>query len=97
MDPQRDAAASHRASRSSQCRPHRSLHPLCPIAKAVLMSAVPPIMVKSHNSDGLAISVFDGLRKSAVRAVALSQPTTRRHSWASGSGHRHLKLEWIIG
>ena len=62
MDPRRDAAASHRASRSSQCRPHRSLHSLCRIAKAVLMSAV-PIMVKSHNSDGLAISVFDGLGK----------------------------------
>jgi non-heme chloroperoxidase len=35
------------------------------VAKAVLMSAVPPIMVKtSSNSDGLPIEVFDGLRKS---------------------------------
>jgi non-heme chloroperoxidase len=35
------------------------------VAKAVLMSAVPPIMVKSpNNPDGLQISVFDGLRKS---------------------------------
>ena len=35
------------------------------VAKAVLMSAVPPIMVKSpNNPDGLPISVFDGLRKS---------------------------------
>jgi non-heme chloroperoxidase len=34
-------------------------------AKAVLMSAVPPIMVKSpNNPDGLPISVFDDLRKS---------------------------------
>jgi non-heme chloroperoxidase len=35
------------------------------VAKAVLMSAVPPIMVKSpNNPDGLPISVFDNLRKS---------------------------------
>ena len=35
------------------------------VAKAVLMSAVPPIMVKSpNNPDGLPIAVFDGLRKS---------------------------------
>jgi len=35
------------------------------VAKAVLMSAVPPIMVKtSSNPDGLPIEVFDGLRKS---------------------------------
>jgi non-heme chloroperoxidase len=35
------------------------------VAKAVLMSAVPPIMVKSpNNPDGLPIEVFDGLRKS---------------------------------
>jgi non-heme chloroperoxidase len=35
------------------------------VAKAVLMSAVPPIMVKSpNNPDGLPISVFDDLRKS---------------------------------
>src|SRR6516162_695783 len=35
------------------------------VAKAVLMSAVPPIMVKSpNNPDGLPISLFDGLRKS---------------------------------
>src|SRR5215467_4448725 len=35
------------------------------VAKALLMSAVPPIMVKSPtNPDGLPISVFDGLRKS---------------------------------
>jgi non-heme chloroperoxidase len=35
------------------------------VAKAVLMSAVPPIMVKSpNNPDGLPISVFDELRKS---------------------------------
>lgn len=34
------------------------------VAKAVLMSAVPPIMVKSpNNPDGLPIDVFDGLRK----------------------------------
>ena len=33
------------------------------VAKAVLMSAVPPIMVKTpNNSDGLPIEVFDGLR-----------------------------------
>jgi non-heme chloroperoxidase len=33
------------------------------VAKAVLMSAVPPIMVKTpSNSDGLPIEVFDGLR-----------------------------------
>jgi len=35
------------------------------VAKAVLMSAVPPIMVKSpSNPDGLPIEVFDGLRQS---------------------------------
>jgi non-heme chloroperoxidase len=35
------------------------------VAKAVLMSAVPPIMVKTpSNPDGLPIEVFDGLRKS---------------------------------
>lgn len=35
------------------------------VAKAVLMSAVPPIMVKTpRNSDGLPIEVFDGLRAS---------------------------------
>jgi non-heme chloroperoxidase len=35
------------------------------VAKAVLMSAVPPIMVKSaNNPDGLPIDVFDGFRKS---------------------------------
>ena len=35
------------------------------VAKAVLMSAVPPIMVKSpNNPDGLPISVFDDFRKS---------------------------------
>jgi non-heme chloroperoxidase len=35
------------------------------VAKAVLMSAVPPIMVKSpNNADGLPIDVFDGFRKS---------------------------------
>jgi non-heme chloroperoxidase len=35
------------------------------VAKAVLMSAVPPIMVKSpNNPDGLPIEVFDGYRKS---------------------------------
>ena len=35
------------------------------VAKAVLMSAVPPIMVKSpNNPDGLPIEVFDGFRKS---------------------------------
>ncbi len=35
------------------------------VAKAVLMSAVPPIMVKSDkNPGGLPIEVFDGLRKS---------------------------------
>jgi non-heme chloroperoxidase len=33
------------------------------VAKAVLVAAVPPIMVKSpNNPDGLAIEVFDGLR-----------------------------------
>src|SRR4029450_105616 len=33
------------------------------VAKAVLMSAVPPIMVKTpNNPDGLPIEVFDGLR-----------------------------------
>jgi non-heme chloroperoxidase len=33
------------------------------VAKAVLMSAVPPIMVKTHgNPDGLPIEVFDSLR-----------------------------------
>src|SRR5712691_5813742 len=35
------------------------------VAKLVLMSAVPPIMVKSpNNPDGLPIEVFDGFRKS---------------------------------
>ncbi|MBV9286783.1 MAG: alpha/beta hydrolase, partial [Hyphomicrobiales bacterium] len=35
------------------------------VAKAVLMSAVPPIMVKSaNNPDGVPIEVFDGLRQS---------------------------------
>jgi non-heme chloroperoxidase len=35
------------------------------VAKAVLVSAVPPIMVKSpNNPDGLPIEVFDGFRKS---------------------------------
>jgi non-heme chloroperoxidase len=35
------------------------------VAKAVLMSAVPPIMVKTpNNSGGLPIEVFDGLRSS---------------------------------
>ncbi|MGY3611055.1 MULTISPECIES: alpha/beta fold hydrolase [unclassified Bradyrhizobium] len=35
------------------------------VAKAVLMSAVPPIMVKNpNNSNGLPIEVFDGLRAS---------------------------------
>ena len=35
------------------------------VAKAVLMSSVPPIMVKSpNNPDGLPISVFDDFRKS---------------------------------
>jgi non-heme chloroperoxidase len=35
------------------------------VAKAVLMSAVPPIMVKTpSNPDGLPIEVFDGLRNS---------------------------------
>jgi non-heme chloroperoxidase len=35
------------------------------VAKLVLMSAVPPIMVKSpNNPDGLSIEVFDGFRKS---------------------------------
>jgi non-heme chloroperoxidase len=35
------------------------------VAKAVLMSAVPPIMVKTpKNPDGLPIEVFDGLRNS---------------------------------
>jgi non-heme chloroperoxidase len=35
------------------------------VAKAVLMAAVPPIMVKSpNNPDGLPIEVFDGFRKS---------------------------------
>ena len=35
------------------------------VAKAVLMSAVPPIMVKTaRNPDGLSIEVFDGLRSS---------------------------------
>lgn len=35
------------------------------VSKAVLMSAVPPIMVKTpNNADGLPIEVFDGLRAS---------------------------------
>jgi non-heme chloroperoxidase len=35
------------------------------VAKAVLMSAVPPIMVKTtNNPGGISIEVFDGLRKS---------------------------------
>ena len=35
------------------------------VAKAVLVSAVPPIMVKTEgNPDGLPLDVFDGLRKS---------------------------------
>jgi non-heme chloroperoxidase len=34
------------------------------VAKAVLMAAVPPIMIKSpNNPDGLPIEVFDGFRK----------------------------------
>jgi non-heme chloroperoxidase len=37
------------------------------VAKAVLMSAVPPIMVKTRgNPDGLPIEVFDGLRAGLV-------------------------------
>jgi non-heme chloroperoxidase len=37
------------------------------VAKAVLLSAVPPIMLKSDaNPEGLPMEVFDGLRESAV-------------------------------
>jgi non-heme chloroperoxidase len=38
------------------------------VAKAVLLSAVPPIMLKSDtNPEGLPMEVFDGLRESAVK------------------------------
>ena len=43
---------------------HVARHGKGRVAKAVLMSAVPPIMVKSpNNPDGLPISVFDDFRK----------------------------------
>jgi non-heme chloroperoxidase len=35
-------------------------------AKAVLLGAVPPIMVKTPKNPGLPIEVFDGFRKSLV-------------------------------
>jgi pimeloyl-ACP methyl ester carboxylesterase len=44
---------------------HVARHGKGRVAKAVLMSAVPRIMVKSpNNPDGMPISFFDGLRKS---------------------------------
>jgi non-heme chloroperoxidase len=37
---------------------------VCPVAKAVLVSAVPPLMLKTEkNPDGTPIGVFDGFRK----------------------------------
>jgi non-heme chloroperoxidase len=43
----------------------RARHGKSRVAKAVLISAVPPIMVKTaNNPDGLPIEVFDGLRAS---------------------------------
>jgi non-heme chloroperoxidase len=78
------------------------------VAKAVLMSAVPPIMVKTtSNPGGLSIEVFDGLRKSlaANRPILRIQSTRRgtvggcdrklvapRHAWR-GQG----PLRWHQG
>jgi non-heme chloroperoxidase len=67
------------------------------VAKAVLMSAVPPIMVKSpNNPDGLPIEVFDGFRKSLPRPVlsrCRRQPLLRvqpARREAAGWCHREL-------
>lgn len=47
------------------------------VAKAVLVSAVPPIMVKSaKNPGGLPIEVFDGLRACSPRTVHSSTSTS---------------------
>jgi len=46
------------------------------VAKAVLMSAVPPIMVRTRsNPDGLPLAVFDGLRKGLAANRAQHQPS----------------------
>jgi non-heme chloroperoxidase len=49
------------------------------VAKAVLISAVPPIMVKSENNPGgLPIEVFDGFRQrllpTARSSISISRP-----------------------
>jgi pimeloyl-ACP methyl ester carboxylesterase len=49
--------------RSGPCRGRRKLG----LAKAVLVSAVPPLMLKTDaNPEGLPIAIFDGLRKDPI-------------------------------
>ena len=53
------------------------------VAKAVLLGAVPPIMVRSaDNPEGLPIEVFDGLRKDIAATARNSTGTSRFPSTA---------------
>src|SRR5262249_49100595 len=66
------------------------------VAKAVLMSAVPPIMLKTpSNPGGLPVEVFDGLRNSL--AANRSQffrdlPTGPFYGFNETAGSRHCEL-----
>jgi non-heme chloroperoxidase len=70
------------------------------VAKAVLMSAVPPIMVNTpNNSDGLPIEVFDGLRKNLganraqfYRDVASGPFLRVQSAGCQTAGGRHREL-----
>src|SRR5215470_16102611 len=61
----RDAIHIGHSTGGGECAAYVARHGKGRVAKAVLMSAVPPIMVKSDtNPGGTPISIFDGLRKS---------------------------------
>jgi non-heme chloroperoxidase len=67
------------------------------VAKAVLVAAVPPIMLKSAaNPDGLPIEVFDNLRRASRRIALSSTKTWRYRSTApTGPGPRYRRERWI--
>ena len=60
------------------------------VAKAVLISAVPPVMLKSDkNPGGLPVEVFDGIRKGTAFDALNSTSTLRCRSMATtGRGRR---------
>ena len=61
------------------------------VGKAVLIGAVPPIMVKSDkNPGGLPIEVFDGFRAALVANRAYQQGA---EDLAGGKGHRHARQQ----